>query len=206
MSVRPKTLRGRKKRKKEKIKIIVKRFALHANTIKKDHCKAFGVSYKRKKSIFHHSKRVFIEANKKNFFERWVSQFNYILLFHFYVIFRHSESDRSQMFFKIGVIKHFANFIGKPLCWSVFFIELKACSFIKKRLQHRPNILQKSCGVHTGRFLKYVWPFYNIMHERVNRTNPVTVSGYCELWTCVFSKGKRKKQQKSSCIFCKCFT
>ena len=28
------------------------------------------------------------------------------------------------------------------------------------------NILQKSCGVHTARFLKYVWPFYNIMHER----------------------------------------
>ena len=31
----------------------------------------------------------------------------------------------------------------------------------------RPNILQKSCGVHTARFLKYVWSFYNIMHERV---------------------------------------
>ena len=30
-----------------------------------------------------------------------------------------------------------------------------------------PSILQKSCGVHTARFLKYVWPFYNIMHERV---------------------------------------
>ena len=26
----------------------------------------------------------------------------------------------------------------------------------------------KSCGVNTARFLKYVWPFYNIMHERVN--------------------------------------
>ena len=30
-----------------------------------------------------------------------------------------------------------------------------------------PNILQKSCGVNTARFLKYVWSFYNIMHERV---------------------------------------
>ena len=29
------------------------------------------------------------------------------------------------------------------------------------------NILLKSCGVHTARFLKYVWPFYNIMYERV---------------------------------------
>ena len=31
-----------------------------------------------------------------------------------------------------------------------------------------PNILKKSCGVYTARFLKYVGPFYNIMHERVN--------------------------------------
>ena len=30
-----------------------------------------------------------------------------------------------------------------------------------------PNILQKSFGVNTARFLKYVWPFYNIIHERV---------------------------------------
>ena len=26
---------------------------------------------------------------------------------------------------------------------------------------------KKKCGIHTARFLKYVWPFYNIMHERV---------------------------------------
>ena len=31
----------------------------------------------------------------------------------------------------------------------------------------RPNILYKSCGVHTARFLKYVRLFYNIKHERV---------------------------------------
>ena len=30
-----------------------------------------------------------------------------------------------------------------------------------------PSILLKPCGVHTATFLKYVWPFYNIMHERV---------------------------------------
>ena len=33
-----------------------------------------------------------------------------------------------------------------------------------------PNILKTSCGVNTTRFLKYVWPFYNIMHERVKAT------------------------------------
>ena len=39
-----------------------------------------------------------------------------------------------------------------------------------------PNILWKSCGVHTARFLKYVWPFYN-MHERVNRKSPKIMDG-----------------------------
>ena len=29
------------------------------------------------------------------------------------------RSDRSQRFFKIGVLKNFANFTGKSLCWSL---------------------------------------------------------------------------------------
>ena len=38
---------------------------------------------------------------------------------------------------KIGVLKNFANFTGKHLCWSLFLINLqaKALNFIKKRLQ-----------------------------------------------------------------------
>ena len=31
------------------------------------------------------------------------------------------------------------------------------------------NILLKSCVVSMPRFLKYVWPFFNIKPERVNR-------------------------------------
>ena len=46
------------------------------------------------------------------------------------------------MFFKTGVLKSFANFIGKHLCWSRKFHRktpvleslLKACNFIKKKL------------------------------------------------------------------------
>ena len=30
-----------------------------------------------------------------------------------------------------------------------------------------PNILLKSCGVNTVRFLRHVWSFCNVMHERV---------------------------------------
>ena len=31
------------------------------------------------------------------------------------------RSNGLQMFFKIGFLKNFANFIGKELCWSLFF-------------------------------------------------------------------------------------
>ena len=44
---------------------------------------------------------------------------------------RQDRSSRSQIFFKIGVLKNFANFTGKHLCWSLFW------NFIKNRLQHR---------------------------------------------------------------------
>ena len=32
------------------------------------------------------------------------------------------------------------------------------------------NTLQKSCGVHTAKCLKYVWSFFNIMNERAKQT------------------------------------
>ena len=40
---------------------------------------------------------------------------------------------------KKGVLKSFANFTRKHLCWSLFskVAGLKACEFIKRRLQHR---------------------------------------------------------------------
>ena len=37
-----------------------------------------------------------------------------------------NRSSLSQMFFKIGVLKNFANFIGKHQCWSIFLIKLQA--------------------------------------------------------------------------------
>ena len=38
-------------------------------------------------------------------------------------------------------------------------------------LRKWPNLLLKSCRIHTARFLKYVWPFFKIIHERVNIYN-----------------------------------
>ena len=48
------------------------------------------------------------------------------------------RSSRSQMFFKIGALKNFANFKGKHLCWSLFLIKLQA---------PRPTILLKRDSV-----------------------------------------------------------
>ena len=42
--------------------------------------------------------------------------------------------SRSQMFYKIDVLKDFAKFTGKHLYWSLFLIKR---DFIKKRLRHR---------------------------------------------------------------------
>ena len=50
------------------------------------------------------------------------------------------RSSRSQMFFKIDVLKNFANLPGKKPVLESFLNKvavLKVCSFIKKRLQHR---------------------------------------------------------------------
>ena len=54
-----------------------------------------------------------------------------------------TRSNRLLMFFEIGVLKNFASFTGKHLCWSLFFNKAAgcrpatACNFIKKRLKHR---------------------------------------------------------------------
>ena len=51
-------------------------------------------------------------------------------MFSLYFCLYWHRSSRSQIFFKIGVLKNFAYFTGKHLCWS------EACNCIKKRLQH----------------------------------------------------------------------
>ena len=59
--------------------------------------------------------------------------------FNFSQFHEHIFSSRAQMFFKIGVLKRFANFTGKHLCWSLFLKNLQAegLQLHKKRLQHR---------------------------------------------------------------------
>ena len=67
------------------------------------------------------------------------------------------------MFFRIGVLKSFANFTVKPLCPSHpnKVAGHKACKFTKKRLQHR---------CFPVKFLRAL--FY--------RTSPVAASVFCK--------------------------
>ena len=51
--------------------------------------------------------------------------------------FKLNRRSRSEMFFKIGVLKNFAIFTEKYLCWSLFLIKFQVCNFVKKRLQHK---------------------------------------------------------------------
>ena len=73
------------------------------------------------------------------------------------------------MYFRIGVLKNFAMFTGKHLCWSLFFNKyagLKACNFIKKRLQHRFFPVKFAKILRTPFFTEHVrWLLLEISHE-----------------------------------------
>ena len=62
------------------------------------------------------------------------------------------RSGRLQMFFKIGVLKHFTIFTGKHLSWS-----LKACKYIKKRLQHRCFPVNIAEFLRIAIFIEHLW-------------------------------------------------
>ena len=67
-------------------------------------------------------------------------------------------------------------------------------------LQNGQIYFKKSCGV-TARFLKYVWPFYNIMHERVKRNPeicPEKVISGVEAWSKMVKRGRGLKYFHSS--------
>ena len=70
-------------------------------------------------------------------------------------------NSRSQMFFKTGILKDFAIFTGKQLCWSLFLIKLKDWRLAfssKKTLQHR------CFPMNIARFLKkaFLWNTYSL--------------------------------------------
>ena len=76
-----------------------------------------------------------------------------------------SRTSRLQMFFEIGVLKSFANFIGKHLCWSLLF---------KKLAGSRPAALLKKAS--TQAFSCEVSKIFK--NTVFYRTPPVTASAF----------------------------
>ena len=66
------------------------------------------------------------------------------------------RSSRSQMFFKIGVLKSFTIFSGKHLFWSLFLIKLHAY-IIKKRLQHMRFPMNIAKLLRTAFYIEQLW-------------------------------------------------
>ena len=65
-----------------------------------------------------------------------------------------------------------------------------------------PNILLQSCGVNSTRFLKYVWPFYNIMHERVKEILWIIVGEWREIHGIVYKQnGWKDVRARHTCVY-----
>ena len=84
------------------------------------------------------------------------------------------RSSRLQMFFKIGVLKNFANFTGKHLCWSLFLIKLQGW---------RPSTLSKrdSNKRFPVEFPKCLFPMCDTYIDPVDEKYGVS-SNFCMKW------------------------
>ena len=82
------------------------------------------------------------------------------------------RSSRSQIFFKMGVLKNFSNFTGKHLCRNLFLITLQAwrLATLWKRDSHncfpvrfenffRTPILKNVCERLLPLFKNILWPY-----------------------------------------------
>ena len=99
----------------------------------------------------------------------------------FYRNFRFQKLQQPpEMSYEKAVLKNFATFTEKYLCWSLFLIKLQAGNFIKKRLQHRcflvniakilrASILKNICE----RFLLFIFIF---------RSSPNLLTKYTKYW------------------------
>ena len=101
-----------------------------------------------------------------------------------------SWSSRSQMFFKIGVLKNCAIFTEKHLCWTLFLIKMQVCRpllltfwayFFSKRTRDMiwlTTIIFSICSEYYNHFLfrsflqhtnLFLWLFFVVtLNERLN--------------------------------------
>ena len=88
-------------------------------------------------------------GNKSAFYDGSESEIVIMMMRNMMKIQKHSL----QMFFKIGVLKNFANFRGKHLCWSFFVIKLQP----KNRPRHRFFPMKFANFLRTPFFTEHLW-------------------------------------------------
>ena len=126
-------------------------------------------------------------------------------LFILYLIFfiRENSGSRSQMFFKVGVLRNLAIFTRKHLYWSLFLIKLQAqaCNFILKRLQYKES--HHTLNTHQIMFLYMCFhtlnntePFQHVIYLRTFDERPLTPYHNREI---VFGGALLKKKKKKKC-------
>ena len=74
------------------------------------------------------------------------------------------QSSRLQIFFKKGVLKNFANFTGKYLCWSLFLIKLQAWK--------HGTLLKRDSNTDV-----FLWNLRNFLKNLFYKTPRVVASG-----------------------------
>ena len=68
-------------------------------------------------------------------------------------------SSPSEMFFEIGVLKNFAIFTGKHLCWSLFnkVAGVRPATLLKERLHHRCFLMNIAKFLRTAFVIEHLW-------------------------------------------------
>ena len=90
------------------------------------------------------------------------------------------RSSRSQLFFKIGILKNFAIVTGKHLCWSHFLIKVtpaqvfsyEYCENFKRSFFSRTPLVAVS-----GDVSETLKPDGQILSMKINCLNPSSVNG-----------------------------
>ena len=107
---------------------------------------------------------------------RKYSVFGHISRSGIYICYSSSKLlTKTQLFGNICVkfiLKNFTKLTGEQnFCRMLCSMFLKLTHCFMDDVEKWPNMRWMSWGVHTVNFLKYVWWFYNIMHERVKGPN-----------------------------------
>ena len=105
------------------------------------------------------------------------------------ILFCSYRSSRSEMFFKVGILKNFAIFTGEHLCWSLFnkVAGLNACNFLKKRLQCKCFPVNIAKFFKTSFSIEQLWSILLRLNLNLSRAVKIHWSFLLYLWSYVNS-------------------